>query len=60
MKTLQLYLSLMAVLFSVAGALASATTFQNPVYQFIDNPGVEDDYCVAASLDCFATGPFSM
>jgi hypothetical protein len=52
MKTIRVYLSVLAIVFSVGGAIASNVLDQIPVYQFIDNPGTEDDRCVAVQLEC--------
>lgn len=60
MKTIRVYLSIMAFTLSICGALASTyLTLSDPVYEFIDYPGTEDDMCLAIDLEgCNPTGMF--
>lgn len=51
MKTIRVYLSVMAIVFSVGGAIASGLLV-NPVFRFVDLPGTEDDRCDQISLEC--------
>jgi hypothetical protein len=52
MKKIRIFLSIVAVVFAFGGAVASRLIDQNPVYQFIDNPGTENDRCDVVSLEC--------
>jgi hypothetical protein len=51
MKTIRVYLSVMAIVFAVGGAVAS-NSLVNPVYRFVDLTGTEDDRCDPVSLEC--------
>jgi len=56
MKTVRIYLSIMALVFAIGGAIASSHLAPNTVaYEFIDNPDPMPDQCVSNTINCQTT-----
>jgi hypothetical protein len=58
MKTIRIILSALAIVVSIGGAIASSMMTQDTVYQWIDEPGTEDDLCFPRTLTCGPSLPF--
>lgn len=60
MKTIRVYLTICAIVISIGGAIGSSfISTEEMVYQWIDEPGIEDDICMPLDLPgCSQNGLF--
>lgn len=59
MKNTSAYLGILAIIISTSVAIASSKLHHITAYQFIDNPGTENDECLEVEAPCDLFGQYS-